>query len=150
MSGLFDNRRGSRWASAVFFLFCACGLAGPSLKAQRTREPLAPIKLAVDTTEAPRSILHAKLAIPVRPGPLTLYYPEWIPGEHMPDGPIVNLAGLKFTAGGKVVPWRRDLVDMFAIHLDVPEGASELDVSLDFLLSGAGSRFSSGSPLRRN
>ena len=125
-------------------LFLVCGSGRGRICSARTREPLPPIKLTVDTSEAPRSILHAKLTIPVRPGPLTLYYPEWIPGEHMPDGPIVNLAGLKFTANGKVVPWRRDLVDMFAIHLDVPEGASELDVSLDFLLSGAASKFSSG------
>ncbi len=145
MFGLYRNRRVSRWASTLLFLFgAASGLAGILPAAAWARDPLPPIKLMVDASEAPRSILHAKLAIPVRPGPLTLYYPEWIPGEHMPDGPIVNVAGLKFTANGKVVPWRRDLVDMFAIHLDVPEGTSELSVSLDFLLSGASSKFSSG------
>ena len=30
------------------------------------------------------------------PGDLTLYYPKWIPGEHAPDGPVIDLAGLKF------------------------------------------------------
>ncbi|MFZ0637736.1 MAG: hypothetical protein WAM08_19605, partial [Candidatus Acidiferrales bacterium] len=76
------------------------------------------ITLWVDATSAPQKILHAKETIPVKTGALTLYYPEWIPGEHAPDGPITNLAGLKFIAGGKEIPWRRDLVDMFAFHLD--------------------------------
>ena len=46
------------------------------------------------STDAPRKILHAMLSIPVQPGPLTLVYPQWIPGEHGPTGPIDNLAGL--------------------------------------------------------
>src|SRR4051812_20884593 len=92
-----------------------------------------PISLTVDATEAPRKILHAKLSFPARPGPMTLYYPRWIPGEHGPTGPIVNLAGLKLTALGKPVPWRRDPLDMFAFHVDVPAGATSLDAQLDFL-----------------
>ena len=59
----------------------------------------APIKLSVDATQAPQKILHSHLEFPVQPGPLTLYYPEWIPGEHMPDGPIIEVAGMKFSAG---------------------------------------------------
>ena len=73
-----------------------------------------------------------------------MYYPEWIPGEHMPDGPIINVAGLKFTAGGKTLPWRRDLVDMFSLRMDVPPGANMLDIDLDFLLSAPAAGFSAG------
>ena len=93
---------------------------------------------------APQKILHINETIPVKAGALTLYYPEWIPGEHAPDGPIMDVAGLKFSAGGKEIPWRRDLVDMFAFHLEVPAGAESLDVQLDFLLSAAASGFSAG------
>jgi predicted metalloprotease with PDZ domain len=82
--------------------------------------------------------------IPAKPGPLTLYYPKWIPGEHMPDGPIVNLAGLKFFAGGKPLAWRRDLVDMFAFHLEVPESTDTIEVQLDYLLAGVSAKYSSG------
>lgn len=103
-----------------------------------------PIKLEVDVTHAPQKILHAKLEMPVRPGPLTLYYPEWIPGEHMPDGPITNLAGLEFTANNEKIPWRRDLVDMFAFHLNIPPNTNTLDVALDFLLSAPLSGYTSG------
>ena len=59
------------------------------------------IRIEVDVTRAPQKILHAHLQIPVQPGPLVLCYPEWIPGEHMPSGPITNVAGLKFAADGK-------------------------------------------------
>ena len=110
----------------------------------RAQTPPGPIRLEVDSSHAPQKILHAHLQMPVRPGPLVLYYPEWIPGEHMPDGPIINVAGLKFAAGGKTLPWRRDLVDMFAFHLDIPQGASSLDIDLDFLLSAPASGYSSG------
>jgi predicted metalloprotease with PDZ domain len=115
-------------------------LAG-SLAAQ---SQLAPIRLFVDETAAPQKILHASLVIPAAPGPLTLFYPKWIPGEHMPDGPVADLAGLKFTAGGKPVPWRRDLEDMFAFHLQVPEGAAAVEVQLDFLLSAPAAGLSGG------
>jgi predicted metalloprotease with PDZ domain len=62
----------------------------------------------------------------------------------MPDGPINNIAGLKFRAGKKTIPWRRDLLDMYAFHLEIPEGVTSLDVNFDFLISGVGSGYSSG------
>jgi predicted metalloprotease with PDZ domain len=104
----------------------------------------APIRLTVDATEAPQKILHAHMVIPVQPGPLTLFYPEWIPGEHMPDGPIINVVGMKFTGGNQVIPWRRDLVEMFSIHLNVPAGVTSLQADLDFLLSAPAGGFSAG------
>ena len=91
------------------------------------------VTLAVDATTAPRKIFHASLKIPASPGDLTLYYPKWIPGEHAPDGPVIDLAGLKFYAGGKTLPWRRDLLDGFTLHVEVPAGASEIAAELDFL-----------------
>ncbi len=102
------------------------------------------IKLRVDATQAPQDIIHSHMTMPVTPGPLTLYYPKWIPGEHAPDGPIVNLVGLKFRAGGKTIPWRRDLLDMFTFHVDVPPGASELEASFDYIEPEAKSGFSAG------
>jgi len=91
------------------------------------------IALTVDTTQSPLKILHVSETIPVQAGPLTLYYPKWIPGDHSPSGPIANLTGLKFEANGKVVPWKRDLLDVFTFHLDVPAGTTELDAYFDYL-----------------
>jgi predicted metalloprotease with PDZ domain len=89
------------------------------------------IKLSVDATDAPRNILHARLIIPVKPGPFTLFYPKWIPGEHTPTGTINDLVGLRLSAGGNIIAWRRDDVEMFAFHCDIPPGISTLEVAFD-------------------
>src|SRR6201998_1336064 len=91
------------------------------------------VTIHVDATPAPRKLSPASLKIPAGPGDLTLYYPKWIPGEHAPDGPVVDLAGLKFRAEGKLLKWRRDLLDGFTIHVEVPAGVNEVDAELDFL-----------------
>ena len=87
--------------------------------------------LAVDATDAPRNILHATVTIPVSSGAQTIVYPKWMPGNHRPTGPIQNLTGLHFEASGQELPWQRDLVDMWAFHLQVPAGVKELKVTLD-------------------
>jgi len=127
--------------AAIFFI------PGAALRAA-TRPGV--IRVEVDETRAPQRILHTHLTIPVQPGALTLYYPQWIPGEHMPDGPINNIAGLKFMAGRKSIPWRRDLLDMFEFHLEIPAGVTSLDVTFDFLISGEGSGYSSGASSTAN
>ena len=110
----------------------------------------APIQLSVDLTDAPRKLLHARLTIPVEPGPVTLVYPQWIPGEHGPTGPVGDLAGLVFTADGRTLGWRRDDVNMYAIHVDVPTGARMLDVKLDFLATAPPTGFSAGASTGAN
>ncbi len=109
-----------------------------------------PIHATVDVTDAPRKILHAMLSIPVQPGPLTLVYPQWIPGEHGPTGPIDNLAGLVISANGQQLAWKRDDVNMFAFHLTVPEGATSLEVKLDFLATAAATGFTAGASTTAN
>jgi len=91
------------------------------------------ISIALDATDAPRKSFHAQLTIPASPGTLTLYYPKWIPGEHAPSGPIIDLTGLKFTANGQLLKWRRDLIDMYALHVEVPAGVQEVHANLDYL-----------------
>ena len=91
------------------------------------------ISVTVDATRTQQKLLRAHLVIPVKPGPLTLYYPKWIPGEHGPDGPIADLTGLKFEADGKTIPWQRDNLDVFTFHVDVPAGVSHLDADYDFI-----------------
>ena len=101
------------------------------------------IQLSVDLTDAPRNIYHSQLTIPVKPGPLTLVYPEWIPGNHRPAGPIANVTGIKMEANKQTLAWQRDPIDMYAFHVDVPAGASELKVSLD-TITNDGSAGASG------
>jgi predicted metalloprotease with PDZ domain len=108
-----------------------------------TRAQSPPITLAVDASQAPQQVLHTRMVMPVVPGPLTLHYAKWIPGEHGPFGPISRVAGLKFTANGRTIPWRRDLLDPFAFHLNVPEGAGSIEAAFDFIEPAAGD-FSAG------
>jgi predicted metalloprotease with PDZ domain len=118
------------WLCALLAMGCSLAKAqNPSTR---------PILIAVDATHAPQKILHSELQIPASPGPLTLYYPKWLPADHSPDGPISNLAGLKFSSKGKELSWQQDDVDMYAFHVEVPAGADAIDIHLDFLLSAPG------------
>jgi predicted metalloprotease with PDZ domain len=103
------------------------------------------VKLSVDATDAPRRLFHVHISMSAKPGPLTLLYPKWIPGEHMPTGPITNLVGLKIKAGDQVIAWKRDSVNMFAFHINVPAGAPALDIVFDYISPAEGGDFSSGS-----
>jgi len=135
--------RGIIRTGVMAMLVALIGVCG-GVQAAVAQSAAAPIRLAVDASQAPQKILHMHMEIPVAAGPLTLYYPEWIPGEHMPDGPIIQVAGMKFSGGGKTISWRRDLVEMFSIHVDVPAGVSLLEADFDFLLSGPATGFSAG------
>jgi predicted metalloprotease with PDZ domain len=95
--------------------------------------------IEADLTDAPRGLIRSTMTMPVKPGPLTLVYPQWIPGDHSPTGPISEIAGLKFSANGKTIPWRRDLTDMYAVHLEIPAGVTKLDAQLEYLASTGGS-----------
>jgi len=91
------------------------------------------LNLQVDASDLDRRIFRVKESIPVKPGPLTLLYPRWIPGNHAPNGKIGQLAGLKITSSGVPIEWRRDPVEPFAFHLTVPAGATALDLDFQFL-----------------
>ncbi len=106
------------------------------------------LKLDIDAREAPRRIMHAHEILDVKPGPLTLSYAEWIPGEHGPTGPVVDLVGLNLrsTSSGESapsIPWRRDLSNMYLFHCDIPAGQTTVEITFDFILSPLVRGFSS-------
>ena len=120
-----------RMAGLVSGLLLTFLVAGtPPARAQTAQ----PVKLEVDLREAARRIYHAQLDFAVKPGPLTLVYPKWIPGEHAPNGPIGDLTGLHLRGNGQEISWRRDDLDLFAFHCNVPPGVGTMQVSLDVLL----------------
>src|ERR1700752_5054992 len=82
-----------------------------------------PARIDADLRDAAKYVFHARLSLPVKPGPMTLVYPKWIPGDHSPVGPIFDLTGLKITVGGKEVAWKSDAAGMFAVHVGVAGGA---------------------------
>lgn len=91
------------------------------------------LKLHVDATDLTHRIFNVHETIPVRAGSLFLLYPQWIPGDHEPSGPIDKFAGLTITANGRTLDWERDPANVYAFHVDVPEGTSSLDVTFQFL-----------------
>lgn len=99
------------------------------------------IRLSVDATDLERRIFQVHETVPVaHPGPLTLLYPKWLPGNHGPTGPINKLGGLVVHAGGKALQWTRDPVDVYAFHVDVPEGATSIDLDFQYLSPEGGTQ----------
>jgi predicted metalloprotease with PDZ domain len=97
-----------------------------------------PMTITADLTDAPRKLLHAEIEIPVKPGPFTFTAAKWIPGNHSPTGPIGDFAGIFVTGNGQPIAWRRDDVDMYAFHVNVPEGVARLHIRDDFLAVAQG------------
>ena len=90
------------------------------------------IRLQVDASDIDRNIQRVRESLPVQPGALTLLYPQWIPGNHAPTGPINQIAGLLLRGNGQVLRWRRDSVDMYAFHVDIPAGVQLLDIEFQY------------------
>jgi predicted metalloprotease with PDZ domain len=99
------------------------GVIAPSQAAGRFPGVIA---LQVDATDVQRRIYRVTETIPVRPGRLVLYYPQWLPGNHAPRGLIEQVSGLRFRAGGQEVTWKRDPLNVYAFQLQVPAGATQL------------------------
>ena len=96
--------------------------------------PAGPMKIRVDVTDLDRRIFQVRETIPVvGSGPMTLLFPQWLPGHHSPSGPISQLGGLVITANGQRVEWTRDPVEVFAFHVDVPRGARTLELEYQHL-----------------
>lgn len=128
-----------RAAFAVLVPFCGAQAQPPSaampvvpVAADTDTDYPGVLTLAVDVSDVERRVFRVRESIPVAPGPLTLLYPKWLPGNHAPTGPIEQLAGLTIRAGGERLAWWRDPVDLHAFHLDVPAAVDRLDVEFQF------------------
>lgn len=114
-----------------------CPLATPAPAAvpapRDTPYTAGALKISVDATDTVHRIFRVHEVIPAAAGPLTLLYPQWIPGTHSPTGPIDKLAGLTIKANGQVIPWTRDPYNVYAFHVDVPAGASGVEVDFQYL-----------------
>ena len=134
--------RGGMLALAIAALYFATCL-GMSQAASPEPAPVdrpypGMLTINIDLRDAPRRIYRIHETIPVKPGPLTLYYPKWPLPDHAPDGAIANIAGLTVTANGRQLPWRRDLDDMFAFHIHVPADVHGVELAFQYLSPGPG------------
>ena len=102
------------------------------------------LTVRVDARQVTSKRLHTELTLAVKSGPLTLVFPKWIPGEHGPTGPLDTIIGLVIRANGEALAWRRDPLDMYAVSVTVPAGATRLDIALDTGLATEAGKFSTG------
>ena len=130
-------------ATTCLALTVMLALATGAVSAQQQRNSAVPapqdtpypgtITIQVDASNTAQGIFQVHETIPVTAGPLTLLYPQWIPGAHSPVGPVDMLAGLKLSADGKPVNWKRDKYNVYAFHVDVPAGVTKLDADFQYL-----------------
>jgi predicted metalloprotease with PDZ domain len=120
----------------MFKTFAAATLFSAAAFAQAQKTP---IKITVDLTEAPRRLYHAEIDLPVKSGAATFITPEWIPGDHAPNGEANAIAGVQFTYIGKdgqpvLLPWRRGDVNLYEFHVEIPAGVTNLHAHLDAIV----------------
>ena len=130
--------------SRRFAAFLAAGLCSFTLVPLAATPALAvDFTVNVDARDTARGLLHVTQTFPAHAGSMALSYPRWIPGEHGPTGPNVDVAGLVIQANGKTLPWTRDGVDINTVRVNVPAGAKDVAVAFDFLLDNGTDGFTS-------
>ncbi|KUO54439.1 MAG: peptidase M61 [Sphingomonadales bacterium BRH_c42] len=128
-------------------LLATVAIAGPALSqaparsapvAERLRDatplpadtpwPGGTITLDIDASDTARGVYRVTQVIPVAPGTgeLTLLYPEWLPGNHAPRGPVNLVSDIRFFADGKPVEWQRNPIDVYQFDLALPRGTREV------------------------
>lgn len=95
--------------------------------------PGGPMTLAIDASDTRRALYRVTQTIPVPAGvtTLSLLYPEWLPGNHAPRGPISLISDIRPTANGRPLAWKRNPLDVYQIDIAVPSGVRE--VTLGFV-----------------
>jgi predicted metalloprotease with PDZ domain len=90
--------------------------------------PGGTIRLSIDASDVTRGVYRVTQTIPLPEGleSITLLYPKWLPGHHAPRGPIAELVDIRFFSGATPLSWKRDPLDVYAFHVDLPPGAREL------------------------
>src|SRR6185369_5960973 len=127
---MFQSR--SFITAALLCLYCVVTADAAEIPAPRDVVYPGTLTLSVDLTDLDRRLFIVRESVPVNPGPLTLLYPQWLPGTHGPNGPINLVTGLMITARGQRLSWVRDAVNMYAFHVDVPADADRIDLEFQF------------------
>lgn len=125
-----------RALACAFVAYCAaftCAARPATVSTGPAGEQHGIATVAVDATDLDRRIYRVHETLPVGQGPLTLFYPQWIPGTYAPTGPLSRLAGLKFTIDGQPLPWHRDPLNVFASKVLIPHGATTLTADFQYL-----------------
>jgi predicted metalloprotease with PDZ domain len=118
--------------SCLILAVVVLAVGGTHARAQGAPTPV--VTLVVDETQAARRITFVHEEIRVRPGPLTLAYPLWIPGEHGPTGTVPELASIRIRSGETALAWKRDPDEISTIRVEVPANADRISIDFDTLI----------------
>ena len=118
--------------AALLWLCCALPAKAGEIPAPKNVPHPGTLTLSVDLTDLDRRLFIVRESMPVKPGRLTLLYPQWLPGTHGPTGPVNLLTGLVITAGGRRLPWMRDPLNVYGFHINVPGGVDRLELEFQF------------------
>ena len=107
----------------------------PPIVAPADKPYAGTVELNVDLTNLTDRVIHVKERIPVERGAkeLVVLYPQWIPGNHSPTGPVSRVAGVITAVDGKRVQWVRDEVNVYAFHIPLVAGSTTVDLEFDYL-----------------
>ena len=128
-----SRSRGLSAVSIVIVLLAGLFACGSPDRREGGAGEQQPISVAVDVTNLPQRIIGVKQTIPVSPGETTLLFPQWLPGNHSPSGPIDKIAGITFSGNGKKLQWKRDPLDVYKLTVSVPDGVTSLDAAFQYL-----------------
>ena len=121
------------FAGLLLAALTAPALAQP-IPAPRDEPYPGTLRVEVDATDLDHKVFRVRETLAVKPGPLTLLFPRWIPGHHAPTEDVAKLAGLHMrTPAGDDLPWARNVTDTHAFHVEVPRGVSQLLVEYQHL-----------------
>ncbi|MRW87105.1 hypothetical protein GJ698_23840 [Pseudoduganella sp. FT26W] len=113
--------------------------AAPAIAAPRDVPFKGRITLKVDASDSVHKIFRVRETIPVqKAGAMVLLYPQWETGSHSATQEAAPLAGLVIKAGARRLEWRRDAVNPFAFHIDVPAGVPQLELEFQYLPAANG------------
>ena len=139
------KNRAMKRHTATFIATLGLALAAPALSAPLSAPTAVPLSqqvpdaadtpypggtmtLDIDATDTLRGVYRVTQTVPVAPGTqrLTLLFPQWLPGNHGPRGPLAELVDVTFTANGQLLRWKRDPVEVNAFHIDIPAGTKDV------------------------
>ena len=118
----------------------AAETAGPSataaiapIAAPKDRPYAGEIQLKVDASDVSRRVVRVNESLSGVGPDTVLLYPKWLPGTHAPEGTIDRLGGIRISANGAPVTWKRDPVEVFAFRVNVKPGTRAIDIDFDYL-----------------
>ena len=114
--------------------------AGPSatapitpIAAPKDRAYAGEIQLKVDASDTGRRVVRVHETLSGVNSDTVLLYPKWLPGTHAPEGTIDRIAGIRISANGAPITWKRDPVEVFAFRLNLKPGTRSIDIDFDYL-----------------